>query len=72
MEERGSSIIDVPSKHKGINILAYGLVQRNRERGRECGRAGGRFSLACKDLGKMFSHSLPACAFFSFFFKLRL
>ena len=29
---------------------------------------GGGFFLACEDFGGMFDHSLPACAFFFFFY----
>ena len=35
------------------------------------GGDGGGFFLVCEDLGKMFDHSLPACAFFFFFFGLK-
>ena len=36
------------------------------------GGGGGGFFLACKDFGRMFEHSFPACAFVSFFcFKWR-
>ena len=32
---------------------------------------GGGFFLACKDFGRMFDNSFPACAFF-FFFKVEI
>ena len=35
------------------------------------GGGGGGFFLACKDLGRMFDHSFPACIFF-FFFKVEI
>ena len=34
------------------------------------GGGGGGFFLACKDLGRMFDNSFPACAFF--FFKVEI
>ena len=36
------------------------------------GGGGSGFFLACEDLGRMFDHSTPACAFFSFFLKWKL
>ena len=36
------------------------------------GGGGGGFLLACEDLGRMFDHSFPVCAFFFFFLKWRL
>ena len=32
------------------------------------GDGGDGFLVACEDLGRMFNHSFPACAFFFFFF----
>ena len=33
---------------------------------------GGGFFLACEDFGRMFDHSVPACACFLLFFKVEI
>ena len=54
------------------NVGVPNRKTRNCSRRLSRGSGGGGSFLACEDFGRMFDQSFPACAFFFFFFEVKI